>query len=80
LTTLGIQPAAGNYSLGDITVDGKLAFFEGLDAHGRSELWVTDGTVAGTKELHVPLADVHGGPQPYELTTLGVIKADGFGL
>ncbi len=37
----------------DFTVLGSKVLFAGLDSAGRSNLWVTDGTLAGTSELAV---------------------------
>lgn len=44
----------------DFTVMGSKALFAGFDASGRSNLWMTNGTVAGTSELTVADADSSG--------------------
>jgi hypothetical protein len=44
----------------DFTVLGSTAVFEGADASGRPNLWVTDGTSAGTSELNVAGANFNG--------------------
>jgi ELWxxDGT repeat protein len=37
-----------------------LALFAGADASGKNNLWVTDGTTAGTSELNVAGAPANG--------------------
>jgi ELWxxDGT repeat protein len=56
----------------DLTVLGNKALFEGEDNRGRINLWVTDGTSAGTSELTVAGASSGGmfGPYP-DFTVFG---------
>ena len=53
-----------------ITVLGSKVLFEGVDASNQTNLWVTDGTAAGTSELAVANA-YSGGLNPFDLTVLG---------
>jgi ELWxxDGT repeat protein len=54
----------------DFTVLGSEALFEGYDASNHYNLWVTDGTAAGTSELAVAGA-FSGGLGPSDITVLG---------
>jgi ELWxxDGT repeat protein len=79
--------AAGAYSKGllydypaedaDFTVFGNKTLLVGEDASGRQNLWVTDGTSAGTSELTVASAysgglfDRNNQPSGYEFAALG---------
>jgi ELWxxDGT repeat protein len=47
------------------------ALFNGIAASGHQELWVTDGTVAGTHELNNIPGEPSGGLNPYEITAFG---------
>ncbi len=76
--TVEIRPAKAN-SLGlfDSTVDpdftalgGKL-LFQGYDTKGQWNLWVTDGTLAGTEELTPAGADPFDGLNPTDFTVIG---------
>ena len=53
----GIAPSA-------LTVFHNEVLFSGLDQNGRAQLWVTDGTVAGTHELAVAGTAPQQGLQP----------------
>ena len=64
----------------DFTILGTKVLFEGKDAAGNTNLWVTDGTSAGTSELSVTGANLGGGlffdsfagaPVPPDFTVLG---------
>src|SRR5438445_583700 len=44
----------------DFTVLGSKALFQGVDASGHANLWVTDGASAGTSELTVAGASSNG--------------------
>ena len=59
----------------DFTVFGKKVLFEGWDAIDHLNLWVTDGTAAGTKELTVAGANPGGlfslDASPPDFTVLG---------
>ena len=68
-TSAGISEltVAGAYSGGifrslfpDFTVLGDKALFNGLDASGHPNLWVTNGTSAGTSELTVARESSNG--------------------
>jgi ELWxxDGT repeat protein len=75
-----LTPGAGyygvfNFQLGaadrpDFTVFGTKVLFEGVDASDRPNLWITDGTSAGTSEVQVAGAS-SSGLQPLDLTVLG---------
>lgn len=52
LFTSGINP--------DITANGGVALFDGYDSSGHLQLWVTNGTVAGTSEVVAAGADSSG--------------------
>ena len=58
----------------DLTVFGSEVLFNGFDANGDTNLWVTNGTGAGTSELSVAGAFNNGGHpdlQPGDLTVFG---------
>ena len=44
----------------DITANGSVALFDGYDSSGHLQLWVTNGTVAGTSEVVAAGADSSG--------------------
>jgi ELWxxDGT repeat protein len=52
----GLMPAED----GDLAVSGSKVLFEGFDAAGSLNPWITDGTSAGTQELTAPGADQSG--------------------
>jgi ELWxxDGT repeat protein len=57
----GYQYGLFYYSVNpDFTVLGSKALFDGVDANGHENLWVTDGTSAGTSELMVLGGDPSG--------------------
>lgn len=66
--------ASGLFSLvghnPDFTVLGTTALFGGLDANGSLNLWMTDGTSAGTSQLTVTALGANG-VNPQALTVLG---------
>ena len=57
----------------DFTVFGGKVLFAGEDSNGNANLWITDGTAAGTSELPVAGAS-SGGLRPFDLTVFGVSK------
>jgi len=52
LFTSGVNP--------DLTANGNVALIDGYDANGHLQLWVTNGTVAGTSEVVATGADSSG--------------------
>ena len=67
---------AGAYSRGlfsnvgfDFTMLGNRALFDGEDANGQDNLWITDGTAKGTKELGP--AGASSNLDPFWITALG---------
>jgi ELWxxDGT repeat protein len=56
----GLLNDNGNVVNPDFTILGSKALFVGVDASGDPDLWVTDGTSAGTSELAVAGASVSG--------------------
>jgi hypothetical protein len=63
-----------NSSSSYFTLLGSKALFEGVDASGHNNLWVTDGTSAGTSELVVAGAYISGLIHQYaspDFTVLG---------
>ncbi len=65
LVVAGSDPSGLFYNNGpvldpDFTVIGGAAVFQGFDVNGHADLWVTDGTSAGTRELSIGGADTSG--------------------
>jgi ELWxxDGT repeat protein len=58
----------------DFTLLGSKVLFAGEDAAGNANLWVTDGTSAGTSELTVAGA-YSGGLKPFDITPFGGSEA-----
>jgi ELWxxDGT repeat protein len=56
----------------DITVDGNVAFFDGYDGSGHLQLWVTNGTAAGTSEVVAAGVDPTTGLNPTGFIALPV--------
>ena len=54
LTGIANAYAGGLFASGvnpDLTANGNVALFDGYDKSGHLQLWVTNGTVAGTSEV-----------------------------
>ena len=51
------------------------AMFAGYDRSGNTNLWVTDGTAAGTSDLAVAGACSYGELTPRDITTLSPLSA-----
>ena len=66
----GAYATSGEIGIGDLTVFGNRLLFKGYDSTHGSELWVTDGTAAGTAML----ADIDPGSassNPYGFKVFG---------
>jgi ELWxxDGT repeat protein len=75
LTVIGANPNGIFSSTNpDFTVLGSKILFAGEDTAGNANLWVTDGTSAGTSELTAAGA-FSGGLKPFDITPFGSGKA-----
>jgi ELWxxDGT repeat protein len=57
----GVTYTSGGLSTTDLVSAGNVAYFHANDASGNLGLWVTDGTVAGTRELVNVTGAISGG-------------------
>jgi ELWxxDGT repeat protein len=77
----GASPEGIFYSLQNpnFTIINGNVLFVGTDAAGRNELWITDGTAAGTHELTGISGESNGPPglNPYDLTSHGEVQVKG---